>query len=193
MALYADLGRPDLPDAPLAQRKVDTRGMSGVEAALAHVEQQLAANPDDGPGWSLVAPVYMRLGRFDDAVEAYTPVAAAQRRERGACAPITARRWSAPRAAIVTADARAAFDKALAEQPGLPSARFYLGLAAEQDGDLQKAIAIYRALLGDAPPRGAVDAGLAGAARRADRRRRAGSDAAPQPPTPTQTTRSRTR
>jgi cytochrome c-type biogenesis protein CcmH len=37
----------------------------------------------------------------------------------------------------------------------LPSARFYLGLAAEQDGDVQKAIAIYRALLGDAPPKAA--------------------------------------
>ncbi len=78
---------------------------------------------------------------------------------------------------IVTADARAAFDKALAEQPGLPSARFYLGLAAEQDGDMQKAIAIYRALLGDAPPKApwtpalqARLAALTGGGARADRR-----------------------
>ena len=92
LALYADLGRPDLPDSPLAQRKVDTRGMSGVEAALAHVEQQLAANPDNGAGWSLVAPVYMKLGRFDDAVGAYKQAlrlngenaASARRLRRGA-------------------------------------------------------------------------------------------------------------
>ncbi|MGA2493591.1 MAG: c-type cytochrome biogenesis protein CcmI [Roseiarcus sp.] len=152
LALYADLGRPDLPDSPLAQRKVDTRSMSGVEAALAHVEQQLAANPDNGPGWSLVAPVYMKLGRFDDAVEAFKQAL----RLNGENAAVRADYGEALVGAaggIVTADARAAFDKALAEQPGLPSARFYLGLAAEQDGDLQKAIAIYRALLGDAPPR----------------------------------------
>jgi cytochrome c-type biogenesis protein CcmH len=152
LALYADLGRPDLADAPLAQRKVDTRGMSGVEAALAHVEQQLAANPDNGPGWSLVAPVYMKLGRFDDAVQAYTQ----SLRLNGENAAVRADYGEALVGAaggIVTADARAAFDKALAECPGLPSARFYLGLAAEQDGDLQKAIAIYRALLADAPPR----------------------------------------
>jgi cytochrome c-type biogenesis protein CcmH len=152
LALYADLGRPDLADAPLAQRKVDTRGMSGVEAALAHVEQQLAANPDNGPGWSLVAPVYMKLGRFDDAVQAYTQ----SLRLNGENAAVRADYGEALVGAaggIVTADARAAFDKALAERPGLPSARFYLGLAAEQDGDLQKAIAIYRALLADAPPR----------------------------------------
>lgn len=151
LALYADLGRPDLPDSPLAQRKVDTRGMSGVEAALAHVEQQLAANPDNGPGWSLVAPVYMRLGRFDDAVEAYKQ----SLRLNGENAAVRADYGEALVGAaggVVTADARAAFDKALAEKPGLPSARFYLGLAAEQDGDLQKAISIYRALLGDAPP-----------------------------------------
>jgi cytochrome c-type biogenesis protein CcmH len=151
LALYADLGRPDLPDSPLAQRKVDTRGMLRVEAALAHVEQQLAANPDNGPGWSLVAPVYMKLGRFDDAVAAYKQAL----RLNGENAIVRADYGEALVGAaggIVTADARAAFDKALGEQPGLPSARFYLGLAAEQDGDLQKAIAIYRALLGDAPP-----------------------------------------
>jgi cytochrome c-type biogenesis protein CcmH len=151
LALYGDLGRPDLPDAPLAQRKVDLRGMSGVEAALAHVEQQLAANPDNGAGWSLVAPVYMKLGRFDDAVEAYTQ----SLRLNGEDAAVRADYGEALVAAaggIVTADARAAFDKALAARPGLPSARFYLGLAAEQDGDLQKAIAVYRALLVDAPP-----------------------------------------
>ncbi len=151
LALYADLGRPDLPDSPLAERKVDTRGMAGVEAALAHVEQQLAANPDNGPAWALVAPVYMRLGRFDDAVEAYKQSLrlngedAARRADYGEALVGAA-------GGIVTADARAAFDKALAQKPGLPSARFYLGLAAEQDGDLQKAISIYRALLGDAPP-----------------------------------------
>ena len=151
LALYADLGRPDLPDSPLAARKVDTRGMSGVEAALAHVEQQLADDPDNGPAWALVAPVYMRLGRFDDAVEAYRQSLrlngedAARRADYGEALVGAA-------GGIVTADARAAFDKALAEQPGLPSARFYLGLAAEQDGDLQKAIALYRALLADAPP-----------------------------------------
>ncbi len=151
LALYADLGRPDLPDSPLASRKVDMRGMSGVEAALAHVEQQLAANPDNGPAWALVAPVYMRLGRFDDAVEAYKQ----SLRLNGEDAAVRADYGEALVGAaggVVTADARAAFDKALAEQSGLPSPRFYLGLAAEQDGDLPKAIAAYRALLADAPP-----------------------------------------
>ena len=154
LALYVDLGRPDLPDAPLALRKVDTRGMSGVEAALAHVEQRLAANPDDGPGWALIAPVYMKLGRFDDAAAAYKQ-SLRLNGEDGAARADYGEALVGAAGGIVTADARAAFDQALAEKPGLPSARFYLGLAAEQDGDPQKAISIYRALLGDAPPRAA--------------------------------------
>ena len=34
-------------------------------------EARLAADPSDGRGWSVLAPVYMRMGRFDDAAHAY--------------------------------------------------------------------------------------------------------------------------
>jgi cytochrome c-type biogenesis protein CcmH len=50
---------------------------------------------------------------------------------------------------IVTAEARADFDRALADSPGLPMARFYLALAAEQGGDTAKAIEAYQSLLGE--------------------------------------------
>ena len=50
---------------------------------------------------------------------------------------------------IVTAEARADFDRALANSPGLPMARFYLALAAEQGGDTAKAIEAYQSLLGE--------------------------------------------
>jgi cytochrome c-type biogenesis protein CcmH len=165
--LYAAIGRPDLRDEPLAERVVDVKSAAGVEAALARVEQRLAASPDDGQGWKVVAPVYMRLGRFDDAVNAY----AQSLRVNGESAEARADYGEALVAAaggVVTADARAAFDKALADQPTLPRARFYLGLAAEQDGDAPKASAIYRALLAEAPPRApwisAVEARLAAVA-----------------------------
>ena len=42
--------------------------------------------------------------------------------------------------------------KALADEPGLPQARFYLALAAEQDGKKAEAIRDYEALIADAPP-----------------------------------------
>ena len=37
---------------------------------VARVEAHLEQNPEDGRGWEVVGPVYMRLGRYDDAVKA---------------------------------------------------------------------------------------------------------------------------
>jgi cytochrome c-type biogenesis protein CcmH/NrfG len=150
LALYADLGRPDMPDEPLASRKADATTAEGVEAAVARLEAHLTASPDDGKGWEVIGPVYMRLGRFDDAVNAFREVlkldgeSASRRADYGEALVAAA-------GGVVTADARAAFDKALAEQPGQIAARFYLGLAAEQDGDKPKAIAAYKGLLSEAP------------------------------------------
>ena len=38
---------------------------------VAQVEAHLEKNPTDGRGWSVLAPVLVRLGRYDDAVRAY--------------------------------------------------------------------------------------------------------------------------
>jgi cytochrome c-type biogenesis protein CcmH len=51
----------------------------------------------------------------------------------------------------VTADARKAFERALALDPELLPARFYLALALDQEGALEKAAAAWRALLASAP------------------------------------------
>ena len=43
-----------------------------IDAAVAAVEAHLIAKPDDGKGWAVLAPVYMRLERYDDAAHAYS-------------------------------------------------------------------------------------------------------------------------
>jgi cytochrome c-type biogenesis protein CcmH len=42
----------------------------GIEQTVAEVETYLESNPRNGKGWELLAPVYLRLGRFDEAVRA---------------------------------------------------------------------------------------------------------------------------
>ncbi len=37
---------------------------------MAQVETHLEANPTDGRGWEVLAPVLVKLGRYDDAVRA---------------------------------------------------------------------------------------------------------------------------
>ena len=69
--LYARLGQPAMPDEPLASRKVAPQTDGGIEAAVAAVEARLVAKPDDGKGWAVIAPVYMRFERYAEAAHAY--------------------------------------------------------------------------------------------------------------------------
>src|SRR5262249_9190544 len=53
---------------------------------------------------------------------------------------------------IVSDDAKAAFVGAVALDKKIVSARYYLGVAAEQDGKREEAAAIWRELIAEAPP-----------------------------------------
>jgi len=145
LGVYAYVGHPDAPDEPLAARMANPNSNEAIDLAIAKIEARLASHPDDGRGWEVLAPVYMKLGRFDDAVAAYrqalrlTPPSAAKQAAYGEALLAAAQ-------GTVTVPAREAFEKALTLDPQDAMARFYLGLAAEQDGDTAKAKAIYEAL-----------------------------------------------
>ena len=67
--LYLTLGSPDLPGQPLATRSAALQGQS-IESLIAQVEAHLAQNPGDGRGWEVIAPIYLRMGRSEAAVNA---------------------------------------------------------------------------------------------------------------------------
>jgi cytochrome c-type biogenesis protein CcmH len=149
--LYAVLGRPRMPDEPLASRRAAPQTNVEIEAAVAAVEARLIAKPDDGKGWAVIAPVYMRLERYADAAHAYAEALRLVGEE-----PLRRAAYGealvAAAGGVVTDEARQAFDRALAEQPGQPQARFYLALGAEQDGKKAEAIDAYKQILVDSPP-----------------------------------------
>jgi cytochrome c-type biogenesis protein CcmH len=150
-SLYGRLGQPMLPDEPLASRKVAPQSNGEIEAAVAAVEARLSAKPDDGKGWAVIAPVYMRLGRYADATHAYAEalrILGEDPLRRSAYGEALV----AAAGGVVTAEARQAFDRALTDQPGQPQARYYVALAAEQDGKKADAIRDYEALAADSPP-----------------------------------------
>ena len=149
--LYGRLGQPMLPDEPLASRKVTPQTDGGIEAAVAAVEARLTAKPDDGKGWAVIAPVYMRLERYADAAHAFAEalrILGEDPLRRAAYGEALV----AAAGGVITDEARQAFDRALAEQPGQPQARYYVALAAEQDGKKADAIRDYQALLTDFSP-----------------------------------------
>jgi cytochrome c-type biogenesis protein CcmH len=151
LSLYLTLGSPQLPGEPLAARLRAPNQNRSIENMIAQVEDHIQKNPDDGRGWEVLAPVYMRLGRYDDAVRAWRNTI----RLSGSNASREADLGEAQVAAangVVTADAKAAFDRALKLDGNNVMARFYLGMAADQDGRRADAETIWRALLASAPP-----------------------------------------
>jgi cytochrome c-type biogenesis protein CcmH len=149
--LYAFLGQPRISDQPLASRNVAPRTNGEIEAAVAAVEARLLAKPDDGKGWAVIAPVYMRLERYGDAAHAYAEALRVEGED-----PLRRAAYGealvATAGGVVTEEARQAFERALAEQPGQPQARFYLALGAEQDGKKAEAISAYEQLVAGSPP-----------------------------------------
>jgi cytochrome c-type biogenesis protein CcmH len=151
VGLYLNLGSPELPGQPIASRAAAPVQNRGLDTLVAQVEAHLANNPEDGRGWEVVAPVYMRFGRFEDAVKARRNAI----RLNGASADREADLGESLMAAangVVTDDSKAAFERALGLQAKHPKARFFLGVAAQQDGQGDKAVAIWRDMLSDAPP-----------------------------------------
>jgi cytochrome c-type biogenesis protein CcmH len=175
--LYLTLGSHGLPGQPQAARRGQPPEQRSIAELVGRVEAHLEANPEDGRGWEVLAPVYMRLGRFDDAVKARRNVL----RLLGANAEREADLGEALTGAangIVTAEARQAFQRAVSLDAQDVRARYFLGLAAEQDGRPQEAAEAWRKLLAGAP----ADAAWLGLVRQS--LARVDPDAAKSPPGP---------
>lgn len=152
LLIYGLYGSPDLPAQPQAQRLAAARKDAGdLSAAVARIEAHLAREPNDGRGWEVLAPVYLRAGRLDDAVKAYETAL----RLLGETAPRLSDYGEALVAAgdgVVSDKARGAFERALALDAAAVKPRFYLARAAEQDGKRDLALERYTALAAASPP-----------------------------------------
>lgn len=150
LGVYATLGKPNLPDLPLASRKTDAPNGANVADLVSRVETALAKDPNDGRGWSVLAPIYMRLGRANDAANAYANAIRLLGTSPEREADYGEALYSAADG-VVTERAKAAFERSVAG--GQPSVKgsFYLARAAEQDGDLAGAVSRLKPILASAP------------------------------------------
>ncbi len=151
VATYLPLGSPRLGDFPLAQRARAPDVAQPFDNLVAQVEAHLEKNPTDGRGWNVLAPVLARLGRYDEAVRAYRNSityngdSPERRSDLGEA-------LAAAAGGVVTAEAKAEFERAVALNADEVKASYFLGLAAEQDGRSSEAASIWRAMLVKAPP-----------------------------------------
>ncbi|MBR1202412.1 MULTISPECIES: c-type cytochrome biogenesis protein CcmI [unclassified Bradyrhizobium] len=147
---YLALGSPRLGDFPLAERSRVADANQPLTNLVAQVEAHLEKNPTDGRGWTVLAPVLSRLGRYDDAVRAYRNAityagdSADRRADLGEALMGSA-------GGVVTADAKAEFERSVALNGDDAKANYFLGLAAEQDGRKADAAAIWQKMMAKAP------------------------------------------
>ncbi len=147
LGLYLALGSPGYRGQPFKERASRPASESPVQELIARVEARLRETPNDGQGWNVLAPVYLKQGRNQDAARAYGRAIALlgenQARLRG-----LAEAHLAASNGIVGQQVRDAYRKLLAKQPHLIAPRFWLAVGLEQDGKRDAAVAAYRALLG---------------------------------------------
>jgi cytochrome c-type biogenesis protein CcmH len=149
-ALYLLVGSPNLPAQPLSARLNTPLEQRSMPALVAKVEDHLAQHPEDGRGWQVLAPIYLRMGRFDDAVKAWRNALRLIGESADAEADLGEALVGAANG-VVTSEAASAFEHALALDAHNVKARFFTGLSAEQDGKRDQAAAIWRDLLQNAP------------------------------------------
>jgi cytochrome c-type biogenesis protein CcmH len=151
LATYEIYGSPQLlSEPPGARMQPQQAGGMNLLGAVADIEAHLAKNPQDGRGWEVIAPVYLRMGRIEDAVKAYESAVRYQ-------APDAARFANYGEALVlakdglISAEAQAAFEQAVKLDPSAPKAQFYLARAAVQDGQTGRAKTILENLLASSP------------------------------------------
>lgn len=142
---YLTIGRPDMPDAPLTARLAGG-GDRSIETLVARVEAHLAKNPNDARGWEVIAPVYLRLGRADDAARAWRTAirldGSTERREIGLGEALVAGAEG-----TIGSEAQDAFRAALKAEPKSVLPRMYLAAALGQDGKWPDAVEAWKAIV----------------------------------------------
>jgi cytochrome c-type biogenesis protein CcmH len=150
LVLYDRLGHPDWPDEPLIARLTRPPERMDLAAAVAQVEAHMKQHPEDAHGYDVLIPVYIRLSRFDDAVRT-AAIALQKLGETPQRLTVFGETLVAASHGEVTEEAQRAFSKAAEQEPLVPEALFYLGLASAQKGDKAAARDTWEKLLARAP------------------------------------------
>lgn len=144
---------PPAPSAATATAASQPGQMSpqAIEANVAKLAKKLEENPNDAPGWSMLARSYMALERFPDAASAYARATALDGNNSSL--------WSDYAEALAMANGQKmagqpleAANHALQLDPKNERALVLLGSAAYEVADYQKAIDYWQKLLPLLPP-----------------------------------------
>jgi cytochrome c-type biogenesis protein CcmH len=161
VALYLNVGSPGLPDQPLAERRAtgnpsqgasqDAQGAGGMARMAERLAQRLLKNPNDFNGWKLLGRSYLEMQRYADAADTYRR-ALEVGGERPGIAADYAEALVFAADGVVTPKALDIFTTLADADPLNPRARYYLGLAQAQGGDVRGALQAWVDLRALSPP-----------------------------------------
>lgn len=128
-----------------------TSNAPDVGTMITQLEAKLKDNPNDAEGWRMLGWAFFETGRYAESAAAYARATQID--------PKKGEYWSSLGEAKVLAgpgdvpaDAKAAFERALALDPKDPRARYFLAVAKDIGGDSKGAVADWIGLLRDSPP-----------------------------------------
>jgi cytochrome c-type biogenesis protein CcmH len=123
LALYLAHGSPGMSSGLVAARTEAAREDADLARMVAQVEARLRKVPDDGKGWEVIAPVYLKSGRYADAVAAY---ANALHLQGESVQLVRARGSLHARPRRHRHRGRTAYERILRLEPGMVEPRFWL-------------------------------------------------------------------
>lgn len=143
--IYAGLGNPNVPSIAFADRAQERQGNAEIVALAQKLRDRLLEDENGGPsgGWMLLGQTYMRMGRYEEAADAFETVAI---RPDATSAVLSqfAEALIAAENGIVTPKAEGAIDQAMDMDPTNPAASYYKAVALDQGGD---SVAAYEVLV----------------------------------------------
>lgn len=146
IGIYLSLGNPEMPDAGLASRLAVPPEQQSIDDLVARAEAHLSKNPQDVRGWAVLAPVYTRVGRLQDALNAWSSVYRLAPETPEIRATLGESMIAAANG-VVTSEARQLFEAELKTNNASAKARFYLAMALGQEGKHQEAVGAWQELI----------------------------------------------
>jgi cytochrome c-type biogenesis protein CcmH len=134
---------------PAEPQRPPQRTLGSVDEMIDRLVKRLDRNPNDVEGWRMLGWSYVNTDRYGPAVTAYAKASALSPDNadiRSAYGEALVRRADGR----VTDEARSAFAAALGIDGKDARARFFMGLAKEQDGDKRAALADWMAIMDQA-------------------------------------------
>ncbi|WP_114283795.1 c-type cytochrome biogenesis protein CcmI [Candidatus Halocynthiibacter alkanivorans] len=146
--IYFSLGSPGTESLAFADRQDEQADAAEVDNLTARLEQRLMDDPQGGPseGWVLLGRTYMRMGRFEDAANAFATLAGREDVTADILSQYAEALISLENG-VVTPRASQVIDRARELDPRNPAGVFYKAVALDQQGKSEAAHALLIARL----------------------------------------------